>query len=173
MNQNFKLITGLNYRFIGNLHVHVFPSETGIMTTSTDFTTCCTGTGRCCKKVSFVFSLVLISLLRLLFIWPIWKSNFSTNFTFFWIFLHLLVSFNIHVIILIAWNLADVWCIIFPLILLTFSYVKGLVLAIVKLKFCARPMDQTYVIKYCILLKLVYQNKSEVITGCKINFIFW
>ena len=45
-------------------------------------------------------------------------------------------------------------------------------MAIVKLKFCARPMDQTYVIKYCILLKLVYQNKSEVITGCKINFIF-
>ena len=34
-------------------------------------------------------------------------------------------------------------------------------------------MDQTYVIKYCILLKLVYQNKNEVITGRKINFIFW
>ena len=63
--------------------------------------------------------------------------------------------------------------IIFPLILLTFSYVKRPVLAIVKLKFCARPMDQTYVIKYCILLKLVYQNKNEVITGRKINFIFW
>ena len=24
MYQNFKVITGLNYRFIGNLHVHVF-----------------------------------------------------------------------------------------------------------------------------------------------------
>ena len=34
-----------------NLHVHVFSTyETGIMTTSKDFTTYHIGTGRCCKK---------------------------------------------------------------------------------------------------------------------------
>ena len=31
------------------------------MTTLNDFTTRCTGTGRCCKKVCFTFSLVHIS----------------------------------------------------------------------------------------------------------------
>ena len=31
------------------------------MTTSNDFTTCCTGPGRCCKKVCFAFSLVHVS----------------------------------------------------------------------------------------------------------------
>ena len=31
--QNFEVITGLNYRFLGNLHVLVFSTyETGIMT---------------------------------------------------------------------------------------------------------------------------------------------
>ena len=36
---------------LSNLHVHVFSTyETGIMTTSKDFTTCHIGTGRCCKK---------------------------------------------------------------------------------------------------------------------------
>ena len=63
MHQNFKVITGLNYRFTGNLHVHVFSIyETGIMTTSKDFTTCRIGTGTCCKKkVCLAFSLVHIS----------------------------------------------------------------------------------------------------------------
>ena len=32
---------------------------------------------------------------------------------FFWIFLDLLVSGNIHVIKIITWNLADIWLIIF------------------------------------------------------------
>ena len=57
--QNFKVITGLNYRFTGNLHVHVFSLyETGTMTTSKDFTTCRIGTGRCFKKslLSFFMS---------------------------------------------------------------------------------------------------------------------
>ena len=31
------------------------------MTTLNDFTTCCTGTDRCCRKVCFTFSLVHIS----------------------------------------------------------------------------------------------------------------
>ena len=42
--------------------MHVFSTyETGIMTTSKDFTTCHIGTGRCCKKVCLAFSLVHIS----------------------------------------------------------------------------------------------------------------
>ena len=62
MHQNFEVITGLTYRFIGNLRVHVFSTfKTGIMTTSKDFTTCLTGIGRCCKKVCSAFSLVHIS----------------------------------------------------------------------------------------------------------------
>ena len=62
MHQNFKVITGLNYRFVGNLHVHVFSTyKTGIMTTSKDFTTCCSSIGRCFKKISIAFSLVHIS----------------------------------------------------------------------------------------------------------------
>ena len=46
-------MAGLNYRFIGNLHVHVFVLmymyKTRNKTTSNDFTRL-TGTGRCCKK---------------------------------------------------------------------------------------------------------------------------
>ena len=38
--------------------------KTGIMTTLNDFTTCGTGTGRCCKNVWFAFSLVHISFSR-------------------------------------------------------------------------------------------------------------
>ena len=34
--------------------------------------------------------------------------------------------------------------------------------SIVILKFCAQPMHQISVIKYCILKKLVYQNKNEL-----------
>ena len=43
--------------------MHVFSIyETGIMTTSKDFTTCRIGTGMCCKKkVCLAFSLVHIS----------------------------------------------------------------------------------------------------------------
>ena len=38
MHQNFEVILGLNYRFIGNLHMHVFSTyETTIMTISKDF----------------------------------------------------------------------------------------------------------------------------------------
>ena len=51
MHQNFEVLTGLNYSFTGNLHVHVFSTyESGIMTTTKDFTTCHIATGRCCKK---------------------------------------------------------------------------------------------------------------------------
>ena len=62
MHENFEVITGLNNRFIGNLHVHVFLTyETRIITTSKDFTTSCTDTGRCCKKVCLAFPLIYIS----------------------------------------------------------------------------------------------------------------
>ena len=62
MHENFEVITGLNDRFIGNLHVHVFLTyETRIITTSKDFTMSCTGTGRCCKKVCLAFPLIYIS----------------------------------------------------------------------------------------------------------------
>ena len=80
----------------------------------------------------------------------------SSSFIFFWIFLDLLASVNIHVIKIITWNLADVWQIIFssdpPNILLCEGIGIGYK-RIVKLKFCAQPMHQIYVIKYCILLK--------------------
>ena len=73
-----------------------------------------------------------------------------------WIFLDLLVSVNIDVIKIITWILADVWQIIFssdpPNILLCEGIGIGYK-SIVKLKFCAQPMHQIYVIKYCILLK--------------------
>ena len=37
VHQNFKVISGLNYRFIGNLHVYVFSTyDIAIMTTSKD-----------------------------------------------------------------------------------------------------------------------------------------
>ena len=83
------------------------------------------------------------------------NSNFSTKFYYFLIVLDLLVSVNILVIKIITSNLADVWHIIFSLILLTFYRVKGLVLVIgtVKVKFFAQPMHHVFVIKYCILLK--------------------
>ena len=74
MNRNLKLISspfevcikkvmaGLNYKFIRNLHLCVFSTfRTGIMTTLNDFTTCRAGTGRCCKKFAQLFSLVHIS----------------------------------------------------------------------------------------------------------------
>ena len=65
MHQNFGVIGGFNYRFTRNLHVRVFSTyKTGIMTTPNDFTTCYTGTGRCCKKVCFAFSFVHISFSR-------------------------------------------------------------------------------------------------------------
>ena len=33
---------------------------------------------------------------------------------------------------------------------------------IVKLKFCAQPMHEIFVIKYCLLLELIYQSKNEL-----------
>ena len=44
-----------------------------------------------------------------------WIPIFQPNFIFFWIFLDLLLSVNIHVIKMITRNLADVWHIIFSL----------------------------------------------------------
>ena len=80
------------------------------MTTSNDYTTCCTrtGTGRCCKKVSFTFSLVYIYFSR--------NLDYSA-YAEFWFFKKILfdfpASFNIHVIKIITWTLTDVWHIIF------------------------------------------------------------
>ena len=68
MHQNFEVIAGLNYRFIGSLHVSMFSMyKTGIMTTLNDFTTCLTGTGRCYERVCTTFSLVHISFSKNLF----------------------------------------------------------------------------------------------------------
>ena len=149
--QNFEVITGLNYRFTGNLHVHFFSTyETRIMTTQKDLTMCCIGTGKCYKKE-----------LRILFIWRMLILIFQPNFMFFWIFSYLLVSVNIHAMKITIWNLADVWLIIFssdpPNIILCERTGIGYKI-IVKSKFCAQPMHQIYVIKYCILLKT---NLSE------------
>lgn len=47
---------GLNYRLMRNRHAHVF-SRLNL----NDFTTCHTGTGRCCEKVCLAFPLVHIS----------------------------------------------------------------------------------------------------------------
>ena len=131
--QNFKVITGLNCRFTGNLHVHVFSLyKTGIMTTSKDFTACRIGTGRCCKK-----RLLRFFISTHFFFWELCLSSlccgiliFQPYFIIFLIVLDLLVSFNVLVIKIITSNLADVWHIIFSLILLTFYRVKGLVLVI-------------------------------------------
>ena len=73
---------------------------------------CCTGTGRCSKKVCFAFSLVHRSFSNN---FDYSAYNFSTKFYFyfFWIFLDFLVSVNIHVIKLITWTLTDLWHIIF------------------------------------------------------------
>ena len=113
IHQNFKVIAGLNYRFRGNLHVHVFSTyKTGIMTTLNDVIMCCAGTGRFRKKVCLAFSLVHISFLGILFIWPMLNSNFSIKFSS---LLNILISsrsVNIHVIKIITRNLADVWHII-------------------------------------------------------------
>ena len=63
MHQYYEVMAGLNNRFIGNLHVCVFSAlKTGITTTSNDLTMCCTGTGRCCRKVCLAFALVHISI---------------------------------------------------------------------------------------------------------------
>ena len=62
MHQNYGAMVGLNYRFIGNLHLRVYSKfKTGIMTTSNYFTMCRKGTCRCCNKVCSAFSLVHIS----------------------------------------------------------------------------------------------------------------
>ena len=53
-----------------------------------------------------------------------------------------------------------------PLILLCVETGTGTgsKIIIVKLKFCAQPMHQIYVlIKYCILLKTIYHNKNELL----------
>ena len=81
------------------------------MTTSNDFTI--QVQAGVVKKVCLAFSLVDISFLRILFIRPMLKFTFQPNFIFFWILLDPLVSVNIHVIKIIAWNVADVWHISF------------------------------------------------------------
>ena len=142
------------------------------MTTLNDFIMCCAGTGRFCKKVCLAFSLVHISFLRILFIWPMLNSNFSIKFSS---LLNILISsrsVNIHVIKIITRNLADVWHIIFssdlPNILLCLRI--GICYKIkVKLKFCAQPMHQLYVIKYCILLKTI-SSEWEWVTRHKSGF---
>ena len=84
------------------------------------------------------------------------NSNFQPNFLFFLIFLDLQVSVNIHVIKIITQNLADVWHIISssdPSNILSYVGIGIDYKIKVKLKFCAQPMHQIYIIKYCILLK--------------------
>ena len=63
-----------------------------------------------------------------------------------------------------------IWHIIYssdpPIILLCVETGTGTgsKIIIVKLKFCAQPMHQIYVlIKYCILLKTIYHNKNELL----------
>ena len=67
---------------------------------------------------------------------------------------------------IITWNLADIWHITFssdpPDILLCEGTGIGYK-SIVKLKFCAKPMHQIYVINIVSFLKLVYQNKNELL----------
>ena len=63
------------------------------------------------KKFAKLFHWYIFLLLWILFIQPMLNSNFSTKLIFFWIFFDLL-SFNIHVIKQIIWNLADIWHII-------------------------------------------------------------
>ena len=109
VHQNFEVIAGLNYRFIGNQRVHVFSTcKTEIMTNTNDFNTCRTGTGRCFKNVCWAFSLVHISFSK-----NLWILIFQPNFIFCWQFVDLLLSANIHVFKIISWNIANVWHIIF------------------------------------------------------------
>ena len=125
----FEIMAGLNYRVIRNLHVCV-----------------------CFKHIKLVKRLLgsfhyTHFFLRILFIWPI--LIFQTNFTFFWIFLSLLVSINIHVIKIITWNLADVWYFIFSTDPTDISSCVGIgtgYKSIVKSKFCAQPMHQIFII---------------------------
>ena len=127
------------------------------MNTSKDFTTCHTSIGKCCRKVCLSFSLVCLSGLC-------WILIFQPNFVSFWIFLNLLVSVNIHVTKAFTWNFADVWHFTSsdpPNILICERAGIGCK-SIVKLKFFTQPMHQIYAIKYCILLKLVYQNRNEL-----------
>ena len=83
--------------------MHVFSTyKTGIMTTLNDFIMCCAGTGRFRKNVCLAFSLVHISFLGILFIWPMLNSNFSIKFSS---LLNILISsrsVNIHVIKIIT-----------------------------------------------------------------------
>ena len=135
----------LNYRFTGNLHVHVFSTyKTRIMTNLNDFIICCTGTGRCCKKsllrffisTHFIFSESWFSRLC-------WILSFQPNFLFFFlIFLDSLASVNIHVIKIIKWTLTDVWHVIFSSDLTDILFCIGIGIgskSIVVLKFCAQP----------------------------------
>ena len=118
------------------------------MGTSNEFTMqCCTGTGRCSKKVCLAFSLVHISCSKNL-VYPAYAE--------FWIFLDLLVSVNIPVIKIITESLADVWHISFssdPPYILWWVGIGIAVISIVKLKFRAQTLHQIYEIKCCILLK--------------------
>ena len=80
--------------------------------------------------------------------------GFQFFFSFFSIFLDLLVSVYIHVIKIITGNLADVWRIFVSSYPPNIFVCEGTGIgykSIVKLKFRAWPMDQIYVIKYCIL----------------------
>ena len=76
---------------------------------------------------------------------------------------------------IITWNLADIWHITFsshpPDILLCEGTGIGYK-SIVKLKFCAKPMHQIYVINIVSFLKLVYQNKNELL-GTSMAWQVW
>ena len=93
VHQHFEFKAGLNYRFIGNLHVHVFVMyiyKTRIrllQMTSLGYT----GTGRCCKKVFLACSSWHISFFQKPCLSSLcWNLIFETNFVFFGIFLDFL-----------------------------------------------------------------------------------
>ena len=91
------------------------------------------------------------------------SSNFSNKF---YILLNTLrSSISYHVTKIITWNLTDVWFIIFSSDPTNISLCVRIDIgykSIVKWKFCAQPMHQILVTKYCILQKLIYQNKKEL-----------
>ena len=131
----------------------VFNIKSVIKTTSNDFTMCRTGFKKCLRRffvsIHFFFYESCLSGLCCILL-------FQTNFIFFLIFLDLLGSVNIHVIKIIPWNLADARHITFSSNLTNILLCVGIGIgykSIVKLKLCAQPMHQIYVIKYCIPLK--------------------
>ena len=93
VHENFDAMAGLNYRFIGNLHVCVcFQHDIKLV-----------------KRLLSFFHQYTFLFLRILFLWPLLSSNFSNKVYILLNILDLLVSINIHLIKITTSNLADVW----------------------------------------------------------------